>query len=291
MIRLDNGVLRAGIGARGAELLSLCGGDGTEYIWQRDSRYWDRSAPILFPYVGRLGSGRCTFDGREYRLPLHGFAPESEFAVVERTDASVILALADSAQTRACFPFRFLLRVRYALEERTLSVVVEVENRGEGPMYFGLGGHPGIRVPLAPGLRFEDYRVVFKSPCAPQRIVLGEDRLISGRAEPFPLVDGRVLPLQRSLFNVDAVVLTGMADALTIGTPGDSHAVTVAYPGVPYVGLWQTARSDAAFLCVEPWYSLPARSGVIEDLATQPSLLSLASGKAGTYGWSLTVAP
>ena len=64
-----------------------------------------------------------------------------------------------------------------------------------------------------------------------------------------------------------------------------------AYPGVPYLGLWQTARSDAAFLCVEPWYSLPARSGVIEDLATQPSLLSLASGKAGTYGWSLTVAP
>ena len=131
---------------------------------------------------------------------------------------------------------------------------------------------------------------MFGAPCAPRRIVLGEDLLLSGQTEPFPLEQGRILPLRRDLFDIDAVVLTGMADSLTLYAPGDPHAVTVSYPGVPYVGLWQTARSDAPFLCVEPWYSLPARSGVIEDLAAQPSLLSLAPGETGTYGWALTVA-
>ena len=289
MIQLDNGLLRAAVSPRGAELLSLSDG-GTEYIWKSDARYWAYSAPILFPYVGRLAQGRCTFDGREYRLSLHGFASQSEFAVEEQSAASVALTLEDSEQTRACFPFRFLLRVRHTLEGRTLSTALEVENRGSGRMYFGLGGHPAIRLPLADGLRFEDYRVVFGAPCAPRRIVLGEDLLLSGQTEPFPLEHGRILPLRRDLFDIDAVVLTGMADSLTLCAPDDPHAVTVSYPGVPYVGLWQTARSDAPFLCVEPWYSLPARSGVIEDLAAQPSLLSLAPGETGTYGWALTVA-
>ena len=257
MIQLDNGLLRAAVSPRGAELLALSGG-GTEYIWKSDARYWAYSAPILFPYVGRLAQGRCTFDGREYRLSLHGFASQSEFAVEEQSAVSVALTLEDSEQTRACFPFRFLLRVRHTLEGRTLSTALEVENRGSGRMYFGLGGHPAIRLPLADGLRFEDYRVVFGAPCAPRRIVLGEDLLLSGQTEPFPLEQGRILPLRRDLFDIDAVVLTGMADSLTLYAPGDPHAVTVSYPGVPYVGLWQTARSDAPFLCVEPWYSLPA---------------------------------
>lgn len=183
MIQLDNGLLRAAVSPRGAELLALSGG-GTEYIWKSDARYWAYSAPILFPYVGRLAQGRCTFDGREYRLSLHGFASQSEFAVEEQSATSVALTLEDSEQTRACFPFRFLLRVRHTLEGRTLSTALEVENRGSGRMYFGLGGHPAIRLPLADGLRFEDYRVVFGAPCAPRRIVLGEDLLLSGQTEP-----------------------------------------------------------------------------------------------------------
>lgn len=85
MIQLDNGLLRAAVSPRGAELLALSGG-GTEYIWKSDARYWAYSAPILFPYVGRLAQGaarltagstacRCTALRRRASSPWRSSRP------------------------------------------------------------------------------------------------------------------------------------------------------------------------------------------------------------------------
>ena len=47
-------------------------------------------------------------------------------------------------------------------------------------MYFALGGHPGINVPLEDGLRFEDYALDFGA-CAPQRVEFTPDCFVTGR--------------------------------------------------------------------------------------------------------------
>lgn len=291
MYTIDNAFLRVQISELGAELRSLLGGDGTEYLWQGHPAFWRRSAPVLFPYVGRLTEGRCLYRGVEYRLPIHGFAPDSVFAVEEQSQTAVELALYDSAETLRHYPFHFVLRVRYALEDNALKASFCVSNRGDEPMFFGLGGHPGFNVPLAHGLRFEDYVVEFSRPCEPRRLRMSDDCFMLEETDPFPLVNGRTLQLVRSLFDRDAVVLTGMPEQLTIRTEKDAHAVTVSYPNIPYVGLWQTAHADAPFLCVEPWCTLPARSGITEDLEKQPSLLAVKAGGEYRCSWSVAIAP
>ena len=42
----------------GGELQSLRDGDGREYLWQGDARYWTGKAPNLFPYIARLTDGK-----------------------------------------------------------------------------------------------------------------------------------------------------------------------------------------------------------------------------------------
>jgi hypothetical protein len=43
---------------QGAELCSIKGADGFEYLWQADPSVWGRHAPVFFPVVGKLLNGR-----------------------------------------------------------------------------------------------------------------------------------------------------------------------------------------------------------------------------------------
>ncbi|WP_445263759.1 hypothetical protein [Rhodohalobacter sp. 8-1] len=45
---------------------------GTEYIWQADPDIWGSHAPVLFPIIGALKSGKFIFNGDTYSLPKHG---------------------------------------------------------------------------------------------------------------------------------------------------------------------------------------------------------------------------
>ena len=58
MITIENSKFKAGIAERGAELQSLVNkADNYEYVWTGDKTFWNRHAPILFPYCGRLKGG------------------------------------------------------------------------------------------------------------------------------------------------------------------------------------------------------------------------------------------
>ena len=52
---LENDILRVEVSSNGAELKSVKSkATGQEYMWQADPKYWGRTSPILFPFVGRL---------------------------------------------------------------------------------------------------------------------------------------------------------------------------------------------------------------------------------------------
>ena len=157
---LNNEKLCVRVAAEGAQLQSIRGADGTEYLWQGDERFWRGRATNLFPYVGRLTDDKYTWRGAEYAMTRHGFARTSVFEAEKVSDARLVLTLTASEATRAVYPFEFKLSLVYELDGDALHVTYRVENRGEGPMAFGLGGHPGFNVPLAPGLRGLQARVL-----------------------------------------------------------------------------------------------------------------------------------
>lgn len=52
---LENEALKVTINSFGAELASIRGKEtDTEYLWNADAKFWKRSAPVLFPFVGSL---------------------------------------------------------------------------------------------------------------------------------------------------------------------------------------------------------------------------------------------
>lgn len=271
----------------GAQLWSILGADGTQYLWQGDAAYWADRTLTIFPYVARLWQGKYMLSGESHQMPIHGFAPESRFVLIEKTDSRMVFALEDSERTRAQYPRRFVFRVAYALAGDTLEIAYEVENRDEKPMIFGLGGHPGFNVPLEAGRTFTDYRLRFAESCAPLRVGFSPECFVTGENTPFPLEEGHVLPLRHDLFDEDAVVLRDMAREVTLEAEGGTHSVTVAFPDMPYLGIWHWPKTDAPYVCIEPWVSLPAKHGEVTVFEKQSDLISLEPGDVYTNRWTI----
>ena len=52
--QIKNDKLQVEILPLGAQMCSIKGADGTEYIWQGNAKYWEDTAPNLFPYIARM---------------------------------------------------------------------------------------------------------------------------------------------------------------------------------------------------------------------------------------------
>ena len=286
---LQNGSLSVTVAEAGAELRSVRDGAGTEYLWQRDKTFWGRTSPMLFPFVGRLAGGEYTLSGRRYALGTHGFARDMDFVPVQQGAESLSLRLEDTPETRAAFPFPFRLERTYRLEGRTLSAETAVENTGEETMYFGLGAHPGFALPLEPGRAFSDYDLSFPEPSCPTRVEFTAAGYRTGRELPFALEGERRLPLTHALFDDEAVVLRGTPREVKLAPrDGAGKGLIVRFPQAPYVGFWHPPHTEAPFVCIEPWCTLPGRENVTEDLA-HAGLLSLAPGETFRDTWSIEI--
>lgn len=282
---IHSDAMTAAVSSSGAELMSLRSTDGTEYLWQGDPQYWADRSPTIFPYVARLTDGCCRYQGQLYHMPIHGFTPTAEFTVGEQKESSVMLVLESTPELYQQYPFRFRYRIRYRLEGQSLGVEITVENLDEKTMYFGLGGHPGINVPLEPGLSFTDYVLEFP-PCQPRRVEFTPACFITGQELPFPL-EGNRLPLSHQMFDEDAIVLKGIPGQVTLKSAKGHRGVTLVAPDFTIFGFWHMPGTDAPYICLEPWSSLPSRQDVIEDLEKQPDLISLPAGKTYRTTWSL----
>lgn len=273
---------------KGAELQSILGSDGTQYLWQGDPKYWPDRALNIFPYVARLTDGFYELDGQRYSMDIHGLAPYLPFVLTEKTDTAMVLELSSSEATRRAYPRDFTFSIRYALRENTLEITYQVENRDEKTMYFGLGGHPGFNVPLAPGKRFEDYRLRFGRECTPRRVGFTEQCFLDGTESLFPLEENRILPLTHDLFDQDAIVLKDMDRQVTLEAE-EGLKITVTFPQMPYFGIWHWPRTDAPYVCLEPWSSLPSQQDKVAVFEKQQDLISLAPGETYQNRWSIRV--
>ncbi len=285
---IKNRLLTVTVSEDGAELYSILGADGTEYLWQGDPAYWSDRALNIFPFVARLFGGKYSLDGETCEMKIHGIAPYRRFETEMHGDSSLSLVLTSDADTRAEYPRDFLFRVRYELCGDTLAVTYEVENRDGKAMYFGLGGHPGFNVPLKEGKTFDSYRLRFSEKCSPERVGFTADCFTDGTFTPFPLEGGDTLPLSHSLFDDDAIVLRNMDRSVTLEADGDGHSITVSFPGMQYLGIWHMPRTDAPYVCIEPWCSLPSHDGEVTVFEKKPDLIALAPGETYKNTWTVT---
>ena len=56
-----------------------------------------------------------------------------------------------------------------------------------------------------------------------------------------------------------------------------------------YVGFWHKPLTSAPYVCIEPWTSVPAYDGVIDDLETKRDMMRLAPGQCYKSDFTVTV--
>ena len=286
---LENDKLRVKVSSLGAEMQSIRRvEDGTEYLWQGDAQFWARRASNLFPVCGRLWEGKHVYDGTAYEMGSHGFARGKEWEVIRQTATALTLQLKPDAETLAQYPFHFALEMTYTLTEDSLAVTTIVRNEDDKVMPFAVGGHPGFNVPLTEGTAYEDYRLVFNEPCRPLRFLCDKNCFYLDKMTLFPLIGDRVLPLQHSLFDDDAIFLENAAPGVTLRSDKTERSVHLAFPDSPYLGIWHTPKSEAPFVCIEPWVAAPARAGVVADLTARADMIQLQPAEVYRNTYTIT---
>ncbi len=289
MLMIQNEYICLTVDTLGAEMMSLRSADGTEYLWQGNAAYWKDRSPHLFPFIGRLTKNSYCYRGKQYPMEIHGFASKMEFEPVEQGCDYLILELRSTIMTISRYPFDFTFRVIYALNGNKVEVVYQVENRGERYMPFGVGGHPGFRVPLIDGESFTDYELEFTTACKPDRVGFTPNVYLSGKDEAYPLSEDKKIDLRHDLFDDDAIILKNMAREITLRSKISRHGVCVSYPDMPYLGIWHRPKTEAGYVCIEPWSSLPSRQDVVEEISCKSDMIQLAPQKTFETQWTITI--
>ena len=136
---LQNDFLKAKVVSKGAELKSLVHKEnGREVMWNADPKYWGRTAPVLFPQVGKVVNDTYTYEGKLYHLPQHGFARDKEFTLVSQSETELWLELQSDEATKEVYPFDFKLELGYYLEKDTLRASWRVTNIDKKDIYFSV---------------------------------------------------------------------------------------------------------------------------------------------------------
>ena len=146
------------------------------------------------------------------------------------------------------------------------------------------------RIPPAKGTAFEDYELHFSHACQPDRVGFTEACFLNDHDTRYPLENGTTIKLRHDLFDDDAIVLKNMVCRVTLCSAKTNRAVTVIYPQMPYLGIWyMLPHTDAPYVCIEPWASLPSRQDVVEELSCKSDLIHLASGAKHEDTWSVMI--
>jgi galactose mutarotase-like enzyme len=244
---------------------------------------------MLFPICGRLEEGRYTYAGKSYDMNIHGFIRNVDLTVADQSATALTLRFTENEKTLQEYPFPFCYEVTFTLEGNSIRHEFKVTNTGEGELPFAIGGHPGFNVPMVPDTDFSDYYLSFGEVAPVKKVILTDRCFMTDALEPFALEDGKVYHLHHDMFDHDAIFLTDMAKSVTLTSDKTDKAVTVSYTNMPYLGLWHKPKTDAPYICIEPWNGMPSDDGTVDAMETKKYMIRLAAGKSEQFAFTIDI--
>lgn len=255
--RIENEFLSCDIDLHGAEVKSLIRkSDGREMMWEANPAYWGRTSPVLFPFVGGVKDKRYRYEGKTYTIGQHGFARDMDLTLESEKEDEIWFRLSETEETLRLYPFRFVLRIGYRLEEKILRVMWEVSNPDDKEMYFSIGAHPAFAISSLEGHMLKLYDPEGRPLEQFKNRIFGAGGCVTNRVETVETPDGCLL-LTEELFDGDALVIedrqVGWVVLLDATDLSKSPLVSVSFDA-PLVGIWSPPHKNAPFVCIEPWY-------------------------------------
>lgn len=265
--QLENNLISISVDSLGAELKSLKRKDtATEYMWCGDAAYWGRTSPILFPFVGGVKDREYRTKGKTYPMTQHGFARDMEFSLLSRESDEIWFELRSNQETLRKYPYEFLLRAGYRIQENRVDVLWEVENPGKEVLHFSIGGHPAFNCPIEEGTAQTDYMLDFGRVEKVLSTGISPNGLALNTKNEYALDDGRMAITEHTFAHDALVIEDRQTDLAALCRKDGSRYVTVTMDA-PLFGIWSPA-GGAPFVCIEPWHGRCDRedfSGGLEE--------------------------
>lgn len=279
MITISNEVLSLAVEEKGAQMRSLKdNSSGREYLWQANPDIWGRTAPILFPAVGKVYTDGYTYGGKRYAMPKHGFARDAEFYVKDKKADFLTLAFAPNDRIREMYPFDFEFSASFKLKDRTLEFSYNVENKGTDTMYFSVGAHPGFNV------EFGD-KLIFAKKEELTALYYNEADRPNADAAPFVMDKEDTIEITKDFFCSGSLCFPPVAsESVSLADANGKEYLSMNFGKVPHLWLW--AKAGAPYVCIEPWHGAD-ETVAIESLTDKKGIVSLEAGK--TFAFAITV--
>ncbi len=274
---LENKNMSVTVNSKGAELTSLKEiSNNYEYIWQGDEKYWAGQSPCLFPIVGNLNEKSYLFKGKTYTLNTHGFAKDKEFLVVQKDNTHLYCLISYDDSTLEVYPFKFELAIEYILESNKLFVKYEVRNLDNEIMWFSIGAHPGFNcaVNALTGRKCSIISLDFQETA---KRIINESGYLTGEETPF-FQGTKDIDLGTIDFDHSQKVLIFKGLKSQRATLTGAKSISVGIEGFPFLGIW-SPQNSAPFVCIEPWYGVTDKIGVIGELTNKEGIQKLEPGR------------
>ena len=286
IISISNGSLTASIDTMGAQLMSLRKGE-SEYLWQGDSNWWPRRAPILFPIVGVLKDSKAESAEGTISLARHGLARLNQFEVVEQSPSSVTLQLKSTEETRKSYPYDFELKLIFSVDGDTLTQTYEVTNPANVVLPFTLGAHPAFNIPIpdVEASSLNHYHLLFTHSWTSYGPSITDEGLCDYTTPQRLIVDSDTLPLSWELIDREkTITLEDVPDrritlAANVEASSEAHGIQMDFEGFDYLGIW-SAAPGCPFVALEPWCGIADTvdcDGIFEH---KPGIISLEPGQS-----------
>ena len=266
-----NGNIEITVESKGAELKALLK-DGKEFMWNADAKYWAKTSPVLFPFVGGCKEGKYTYKGIEYPMGRHGFARDNEFELVEIGENNLKFSYKSNEESLKVYPFNFEFIINYVITADGVNLEYEVFNKEDGEMYFNLGTHPAF---MASEFPVTDYYLEFSEPETLDLYTL-VGLTVAKETKPF-LKNEKVIKITEDLFKDDALVFKGhKSEYLSLKNINNSEEVKVSLKDFTWLGIW--APPGAPFVCLEPWCGVADMEDHNGDLTKKEAVNKLEKG-------------
>ena len=101
---LENERILIEVEERGSQLVRIYDKKNSrEVLWNADPAFWPKHSPLLFPMIGACYEKKYRINGKEYNMPNHGFAWNSDFVFVNEGEKIIKgQKVAEVGMTRKC---------------------------------------------------------------------------------------------------------------------------------------------------------------------------------------------
>lgn len=275
--QIENNSLIVQVTSLGAEMKRLFSKEWhRELLWLGDEKNWKRSAPVLFPIVGKLKDDEYHLQGKTFKMAQHGFARDCEFKCTECGASEVEFLLVATQETFNQYPFCFELRVRYKLEDSKLTISYFVKNDDRQDIYFSIGAHPAFETnPIG------NYVVNFEKE-EQDYFRLANGLVNWGR--PYHL-NSNQLSLDRKIFLDDALIFKKLKSRYVDLIDKKRNEIIRVKSHTPFFGIW--GKGDVPFVCLEPWHGVSDGQESDKNFEGKNGLITLPAGEIFGFSYSI----